>query len=541
MQIVVLGMHRSGTSAIARLLNLMGAYFGAENTSTSTNDNVWKAQYEENKKGFWERLDVRALNDSILHNAHCDWDRVVDFDAEQLPDDLLETYRQTASRIVLNLDAHRPWFVKEPRLCLVYPVWRSVLEMPFCVHIVRNPLEVAHSLKARNGIPLKAGLALWEVYNKRAVAFTSDLPRVFVSYADLMRTAQPVAERLAGALTSHSGYPFRVPSPLELEAFIDQELYRQRSDGGPFPNTVTKSQTVLYERLLEATRSNRIEVPPIGKACLNTLRRFESSGEHLAERMRRSSDLEQAGLRGEDPRLTLKGMELSRALADVANRRTAMQNQDRTINKLRTELHEHKTQLALRNQRVDQLSSETNRTQKTITEQRRRIESMSKANGALESRLAVSDTRAEQLDTSVEQLKATAQQAKENLAAMNAALKALEATSKAAVRKMTEENVQLARRNRRLATEHARMKRDLDDTTSRQADLRAGIADILASRRWRLGHFLLSLPYRLLLRRVPPMATDTIGAALAEPEQPNASTEDGSSAPLERRPPNSQR
>ena len=124
---------------------------------------------------------------------------------------------------------------------------------------------------------------------------------------------------------------------------------------------------------------------------------------------------------------------------------------------------------------------------------------------------------------------------------MNAALKALEATSKAAVRKMTEENVQLARRNRRLATEHARMKRDLDDTTSRQADLRAGIADILASRRWRLGHFLLSLPYRLLLRRVPPMATDTIDAALAEPDQPNASTEDGSSAPLERRPPSSRR
>ncbi len=489
MQIIVLGMHRSGTSAIARLLNLMGAYFGAENTSTSTNDNVWKAQYEENQKGFWERLDVRSLNDSILHNAHCDWDRVVGFDAENLPDDLLETYRRTASRIVLNLDAHRPWFVKEPRLCLVFPVWRSVLEMPFCVHIVRNPLEVAHSLKARNGIPLKAGLALWEVYNKRAVAVTSELPRAFVSYADLMRTAQPVAERLAAALTAHSGYPFRVPSPLELGAFIDQKLYRQRSDGDSFPSTVTKSQTVLYERLLEATRSNRIEVPPVGKACLDTLRRFESSGEHLFARMRRSNDLEQAGLRGEDPRLTLKSMELSHALADVANRKTAMQNQDRTINKLRTELHEHKTQLALRNQRIDQLSSETDRAQKTITEQR-----------------------------------------------------ALAATSKAAVKKMTEENVQLARRNRRLAAEHARMKRDLDDKTARmkrdlddktarQADLRAGIADILASRRWRLGHFLLSLPYRLLLRRVPPMATDTIGAALAEPDQQNASTEDGSSAP----------
>ena len=56
MQLIVLGMHRSGTSVLARLLNLMGAYFGPEGSSTGAN--------EENHKGFWERRDVRNLNDS---------------------------------------------------------------------------------------------------------------------------------------------------------------------------------------------------------------------------------------------------------------------------------------------------------------------------------------------------------------------------------------------------------------------------------------------------------------------------------------------
>ena len=55
MQLIVLGMHRSGTSSVTRLLNLAGAYFGAEGIATETND--------ENPKGFWERRDARAVCD----------------------------------------------------------------------------------------------------------------------------------------------------------------------------------------------------------------------------------------------------------------------------------------------------------------------------------------------------------------------------------------------------------------------------------------------------------------------------------------------
>ena len=61
MQVFILGMHRSGTSALARVLNLMGLYFGGERVSTGRN--------RENRKGFWERRDVRLLNDTILFNA----------------------------------------------------------------------------------------------------------------------------------------------------------------------------------------------------------------------------------------------------------------------------------------------------------------------------------------------------------------------------------------------------------------------------------------------------------------------------------------
>ena len=349
MQIVVLGMHRSGTSVVARLLNLMGAYFGAENTSTGAS--------EENEKGFWERMDVRSLNDSILHNANCDWDRIADFNTESIPPVFLDAYQRSAMEIILNLDAHRPWFIKEPRLCVLFPVWRHVLEMPFCVHVIRNPVEVAQSLKVRNGIPIKAGLALWEVYNKRAIAASSTLPRHFLSYADLLASPQDVAEGLRNALASHCGYAFRVPTRMELEAFVDQKLYRQRSDEDSI-RTVAKSQATLFELMKKAVVSNEIDPPPITKSSINVLRRFESSGEHLAARMRRSNARERSSWRNADPQLTLKSMELDRALADAANRRSALEGKDRTISQMRTDAQNYNTQLALKNQRIEQLVAE---------------------------------------------------------------------------------------------------------------------------------------------------------------------------------------
>ena len=110
MQILILGMHRSGTSAVARLLNTMGAYFAPEGLSAY-------GANQENPKGFWERRDVRTLNDQLLYAAKADWHRLGDFALESIPELSLAMFRKEAAKIVLSLDAHRPWFIKEPRLC----------------------------------------------------------------------------------------------------------------------------------------------------------------------------------------------------------------------------------------------------------------------------------------------------------------------------------------------------------------------------------------------------------------------------------------
>ena len=118
MQLIVLGMHRSGTSSVTRLLNLAGAYFGPEGIATDPN--------EENPKGFWERRDVRAVCDGLLHGGGYDWWRVADFSPDNIPEDVRAERLEEFRRIVFHLDAHRPWVMKEPRLCLLLPILRPV-------------------------------------------------------------------------------------------------------------------------------------------------------------------------------------------------------------------------------------------------------------------------------------------------------------------------------------------------------------------------------------------------------------------------------
>jgi hypothetical protein len=224
MQLIVLGMHRSGTSTVTRLLNMAGAYFGPEGMSNGADNG--------NPKGFWERVDVRAACDGLLQESGFEWWKVADFSLDRIGEPTRMRHIGNLKRIVLELDAHRPWVVKEPRLCLLFPLVRPLLEVPVCIHMTREPLEIADSLHTRNGIPPPAGLALWELYTLRAFQGSAGLPRVQVRYEDVM--SAPVAElaRLVKRLIDRGVVGLRMPTEREITAYIDADLYRERRSSG---------------------------------------------------------------------------------------------------------------------------------------------------------------------------------------------------------------------------------------------------------------------------------------------------------------------
>ena len=425
MQIFVLGMHRSGTSAVARILNLMGVYFGGENVSTGRSD--------QNVKGFWERRDVRDLNDDMLFGSRCDWDCVAEFDIDGIPDETKSAYVDASADIVLSMDAHRPWFIKEPRLCLLFPIWRQALETPFCIHVLRNPLEVAHSLKTRNGIPVRTGLALWETYNLHALNASAGLRRVFVSFEDLMENASVVVARIHAKLDEQGGYGLRVPTADELSRFLDDALYRHRKTTRSLRSVATTRQLQLYEALLGNTDALRTPLPGPSRSAVDLLRRYEKTVD-LEDRISRAR---QARQRRVPERVTgelrLRNLELEHArslLQDVSTRLAAAERGTRRLQRVEIEV---RSALAQSVQKADDLASELDKARKTTASVEEERSTLRDANADLQKERAVLHLAKANLEENVANLmleRSVLEQAKVQLEAaqidareMNAALR----------------------------------------------------------------------------------------------------------------------
>lgn len=234
-------MHRSGTSAITGALGLCGAWVGEEAELTGAN--------VENPRGFWERRDTREICDRLLQAAGADWWKVASFDLEAIPRAVLAEERKKFARVVTTLAERGTWVLKEPRLCLLLPALRDYVADPVCIHIFRNPLEVARSLQTRNGFGLAGGLALWEAYNLHALNAAKNLPRIPVFHESLMLRPVETVTGILGELAEFGVVGLAAPNEARLEHFINPSLYRKRVTEEEANDFLSASQRALWRRL----------------------------------------------------------------------------------------------------------------------------------------------------------------------------------------------------------------------------------------------------------------------------------------------------
>ena len=279
--LLVLGMHRSGTSAITGALRLCGAWTGEESELTEANT--------ENPKGFWERRDVRQICDRLLHSVGADWWKIATFDPAAIPHAVLAEQNREFGRIVARLAEHPPWVLKEPRLCLLLPVLRGHITDPVCIHIVRNPLEVARSLQTRNGFGIAAGLALWEAYNRHALGASANLPRVLVSHESLMLHSVETLDGLVKRLDELAVSTLVMPDADRLERFINPSLYRRRATEEETEKYLSPSQRALWRQLCsdhKFAHDGSVSVSRVTKQHLFDLESAEISLNHHKDRAR---------------------------------------------------------------------------------------------------------------------------------------------------------------------------------------------------------------------------------------------------------------
>ncbi len=168
--LLILGMHRSGTSCLAGCLEQAGVYLGSVNQSA-----------EFNLKGNRENQNIVKLHNDILARGQASWDMPPLEDMPLCPDDVA---RLTS---IINAYPARPLIgFKDPRSLFCLPLWHKAARPQF-IGSFRHPLETAHSLlrraKAQNKyMSLAKALSLWRVYNGRMLAAYAVSPFPIIRY-----------------------------------------------------------------------------------------------------------------------------------------------------------------------------------------------------------------------------------------------------------------------------------------------------------------------------------------------------------------------
>jgi GT2 family glycosyltransferase len=279
--ILLCGMHRSGTSLLARTLKETGAWLG------DRDDEFLPAHAHDNPEGYWERLDVYDAHVAFMKSSGFDWDRLAGFSRVDTRSREAMELRRKLRTFVAEANRHDPWLLKDPRLSLLLPIWLEMAPEAVPVVAVRHPLEIAASLsRSHRGIyPNRFALVLWEKYLLRILKDLAGRPAVFVSYRQLMASPRKQVERIV-MLLERAGVKGLVAP--ESDEFVNAALHRNRA-ASDMRGLLDHRQAELWARLEAACDSN-------GRVAIDVahwlepdeeLSEFEESFEHRSmERLR---------------------------------------------------------------------------------------------------------------------------------------------------------------------------------------------------------------------------------------------------------------
>lgn len=375
--VLVLGMHRSGTSALTRTLNMLGCDL----------PKTLVPEAPGNEAGHWESAPVCKLNDALLDSAGTNWR-----DFEAVNPDWFRSPRAAEFR-VKALAALRDEFgdsflfvLKDPRMCRIAGWWAETIEAagaaPAIILTVRHPLEVADSLKKRDKFDTALGELLWLRNTLDAEAQTRGRARAFISYDGLLENWSEAIlraqTRLGLAWPKRQG--FVTPA---IDQFLSDKLrhHRRAASGGAggshawaaeafaiFDRWAVNGESADDYAALDALRA-RLDEAGHAFARIVALQWFHqgqaaSLEASLTEARRAAADLEKK-ISEAEKRSQQAGVESAEFKARLAQTESALRQRTaetvenaRTIESLKDEVEQSKKALAAANEESGDLLSE---------------------------------------------------------------------------------------------------------------------------------------------------------------------------------------
>jgi len=239
-------MHRSGTSALMGVLKAFSVEIG------SGVSGFIKPSFD-NQKGFFELLDIVNLNDRIFSSLRSSWDSLYSLPENWWKRREIDEYRKEISEIIkTNFEDAGIISIKDPRLCRLLPLWSEIFEelgiKPYFIVPLRNPLEIANSLKTRDGFTLEKSLLLWMTYMLDAEFYSRKYPRVFITYNGLLNDTANTINSVSRILNINFPKSYE-DCREEIAQFLDSGLRHHNQDAGSVNKALSEDISKYYELL----------------------------------------------------------------------------------------------------------------------------------------------------------------------------------------------------------------------------------------------------------------------------------------------------
>jgi len=248
--IFVIGAHRSGTSAITRVINLLGA-------AVCSGDDLLNGM-PDNPRGHWESTSLMTFNDTLLHHLGHSWYQppLPGYDVRSA----LNPYVGEAIDRFYSVHPASGWVWKDPRNCLLLPFWADILGVkPIVVFEYRDPVSAAQSLITRDHFTLEQGLVLWERYMRHAFKGVAGLPATLVRYDELVSEPDACIQRVDDFLRAHNALESARADRGGIAAFLDPRLRHHKTQREePHAHSLSESQQAIYAALRRLTGTHGI-------------------------------------------------------------------------------------------------------------------------------------------------------------------------------------------------------------------------------------------------------------------------------------------
>ncbi|SHO57573.1 Hyaluronan synthase [Vibrio quintilis] len=242
--VVVLGMHRSGTSALTKALNVLGV---------SLSENLMP-EGEFNPKGHWEDLDIVAINEQLLSHLGLMWFTPVQPEIDFTDPVVVRLLEQAVDLVSRRIQTYALWGFKDPRTPFLLPFWKEVFRLGDVkadyIFIHRNPLDISRSLNKRNNFSHRHAYLLWLYHTAAQLSILKDESVFWLTFEQLITEPYQMLEALTSFL-SITGIAQEVIDDY-CEQFIDRSLNHSMTQTEALQNDPEAFYPVVgFHQLLE--------------------------------------------------------------------------------------------------------------------------------------------------------------------------------------------------------------------------------------------------------------------------------------------------